>query len=651
MYRGFIQSADGVIREVGRVGKKRIRFTASFGLSDAFIEKVKYDTENVVFSERSRIARLGIQMISEHPGFDKISGKHMILNCEAEQTIAGYPEMKEMEGFFTKGLPVGRLVYCDPNALLNSDSVLQAINEAKLKLPESLSISSSGSIVIGSHKMICILREPLTKKQLSRILFQKDGREILNRHQKRKKVDAVIIPPEAGVITTCSMYLHDHYVVLQSNSDLPDLLGSHFPATVLDPIKTRGIRIYLEIFNRSNQPIVNPRISARIYKTPEARKKWYVKDKAQEAISPSVSQLKQIRECFESLPLHQCHYAQRAIAVVQPGEKEFHILVNGPEIPCNMTEALCARERDNFSRTSKCPHIYATSQIRKIATGKRVNLILHYFPNLIEHHEIVDLATEGLLQNICFFHPSVEHGPFLSQEDHSRLLEYHCLGIETYWFSEIIPELLIHTYRDGKGYFVRPTLLHSFHKTMLFAFYGSNINLKQKGEDRLGELMDAMIQFWGKNIGIVTGGGSGVMEVANRLARNRGILSGANYLDITDQPITPDVDFCQIFQDSCRHSRQKWFEIASFPIFNIGGIGSMEELGITLCNMKLSILEPVPVVMFDTEGDGSYWSGIQKQLQDMVSFGKAPGWILDNLVITNDPQEVTKAFREKLHLF
>ena len=80
---------------------------------------------------------------------------------------------------------------------------------------------------------------------------------------------------------------------------------------------------------------------------------------------------------------------------------------------------------------------------------------------------------------------------------------------------------------------------------------------------------------------IVTGGGSGVMEQANTLARERGILSGANFLEITDQSITTDVDFCQVFQATCRHSRQKWFEIASFPIFNIGGLGSLEELGIT----------------------------------------------------------------------
>jgi predicted Rossmann-fold nucleotide-binding protein len=149
----------------------------------------------------------------------------------------------------------------------------------------------------------------------------------------------------------------------------------------------------------------------------------------------------------------------------------------------------------------------------------------------------------------------------------------------------------------------------------------------------------------------VTGGGSGVMEQANTLARRRGILSGANFLEITDQSMTTDVDFCQVFQSTCRHSRQKWFEIASFPIFNIGGLGSLEELGITLCNMKLAISEPVPVILFDTEGEGGFWDGLDHQISEMVRRGKAPAWAADNLVITDDPAVVVRTYRERLQLF
>ena len=95
----------------------------------------------------------------------------------------------------------------------------------------------------------------------------------------------------------------------------------------------------------------------------------------------------------------------------------------------------------------------------------------------------------------------------------------------------------------------------------------------------------------------------------------------------------------------------KWFEIASFPIFNVGGLGSLEELGITLCNMKLSIIEPVPVILFDTENGGSFWNGAREQVVEMVRQGRAPAWAADSIVITGDPQAVIRIYRERLQLF
>jgi hypothetical protein len=312
---------------------------------------------------------------------------------------------------------------------------------------------------------------------------------------------------------------------------------------------------------------------------------------------------------------------------------------------------MCALARRDFSPQSQCSHLYATARIQDAVQDSPAVLALKYFPNIIEHRDIINLACEGKLKALYFYEPSCEHGPFLSQQDHHRLEEYHAFGLEVYWVSGLNGNLMKHTMRDGMGYFVSPGRMADFHKSMLFAFYGSNQKLSSEGEARLGTLMDSLIDFWGKRIGIVTGGGSGVMEQANTLARERGILSGANFLDITDQSMTTDVDFCQVFQATCRHSRQKWFEIASFPIFNVGGLGSLEELGITLCNMKLSILDPVPVILFDTEGGGHFWAGIENQIDEMVKRGRAPAWIKDNIFITDDPKTVTQVYRQRLQLF
>jgi predicted Rossmann-fold nucleotide-binding protein len=650
MFRGLVQSEDGLITKVIDADDLSISFEAAFGLSPELIEQLKKQPEHIVFSERSRIARLGIQIKCETPTIDDLAEDKITLSMVASAVISGYPGLNEIKDFFSLGLPVGRLVFCDPDALLSSDEVLEAIERAELKLPESTTISSDGSIVIAPHKVICQFRESLDKKTLGRILLREDGRELLNRYQVRRAVPSVIIAAGEGVVTTCSMYLNDHFVVLQSGF----ATGRNLPATVLDPIKTRGIRIYLEIVNQSDHPIVNPLISARIYSAAKFRNGVQKKNLARKNSHFNYRQMRNFEKRLTPTDKSTCHFIDKPVAVIQDetdGLNKAGIFLNGPGQNCKVTKATCAVARRDFSPDSECAHQYATSKIQDVLQKYPAVLAAKYFPNIIEHRDIINLTCEGKLKALYFYEPSCEHGPFLSQQDHHRLEEYHAFGLEIYWVSGLNGRLMKHTMRDGMGYFVAPERLADFHKSMLFAFYGSNQKLSSGGEERLGTLMDALIDFWGQRIGIVTGGGSGVMEQANILARERGILSGANFLDITDQSMTTDVDFCQVFQATCRHSRQKWFEIASFPIFNVGGLGSLEELGITLCNMKLSILDPVPVILFDTEGGGNFWSGIDDQINEMVKRGRAPDWIKDNIVITDDPKTVTDVYRQRLQLF
>ncbi len=649
-FRGLLQSEDGVITRVLKASRRKIVFETSFGLRRPIAELLRDQPGYILFSERSRIARLGVQIESMPISEARLCNGQAILTLEASSVIPGYPGLDEWRGFFNPGLPVGRLVYCDPEALLTSEEVLDAVEHSVIKLPASTAISSDGSIVIAPHKIACRLKEPLTKDLLGRILLREDGRELLNRYQVRDPVSAVMIAPGEGLVTTCSMYLNEHFVVLQSGFSL----GRNLAATVLDPIKTRGIRIYLEIINQSEHPIVNPLITAKVYRAAAPGRLLNGHRAVKGPRVFSYAKLGGLSRRFQRLKRSHCHFIDRPIAVVsnRPEElKQASIFLNGPESACTTARSMCALARRDFASQSACLHRYATGRLSGILTDRPAVVIAKYFPNLIEHRDLVNLTCDGKIEALYFMEPSCEHGPFLSQMDHNRLQEYHAFGLEVYWVSGLTRRLMVHTMRDGMGYFVVPERLADFHKSMLFALYGSNQTLSARGEAQLGELMDALIAFWGRNIGIVTGGGSGVMEQANRLARQRGILSGANFLEITDQSMTTDVDFCQMFQSTCRHSRQKWFEIASFPIFNVGGLGSLEELGITLCNMKLSIIEPVPVILFDTENSGAFWHGIQQQVAEMVRQSRAPAWAADSIVITADPQTVIRTYRERLQLF
>ena len=434
LFRGLLQSDDGVITKVLKANTQTITFETAFKLSDRLVERLKHQPEHFIFSERSRIARLGIQIKCEPPHSNHLEGNNAYLILVASPVIPGYPGLDELIDFFTFGLPVGRLVFCDPEALLTSDQVLEAIERAELKLPASTTISSDGSILIAPHKVVCRLKEALSKDTFGRILIRKDGREILNRYQVQKKVTSLMIPPGEGVVTTCSMYLNEHYVVLQSGFEL----GRHLPATILDPIKTRGLHIYLEIVNGSKYPIVNPLISAKIYHAPKSITAENQINFTKGAALFSYNEMQGLKKRLETIEPSTCQFLDKPVAIIQNDSKainEAQIFLNGPNKPCKVTKAVCAAARRDFSSTSLCAHIYATSRFKKVLGKEPAILFLKYFPNIIEHRDIINLACQGRIDSLYFFEPSCENGPFLSQFDHNRLQEYHAYGLNVYWAS------------------------------------------------------------------------------------------------------------------------------------------------------------------------------------------------------------------------
>lgn len=163
-FRGLLQSEDGVITRVLKAGRRRIVFETAFGLRRPIAELLRDQPGYILFSERSRIARLGVQIESMPISEARLSNGQAVLTLEASSVIPGYPGLDELRDFFNPGLPVGRLVYCDPEALLTSEEVLNAVERSVIKLPASTSISSDGSIVIAPHKIACRLKRAVDQR-------------------------------------------------------------------------------------------------------------------------------------------------------------------------------------------------------------------------------------------------------------------------------------------------------------------------------------------------------------------------------------------------------------------------------------------------------------------------------------------------------
>ena len=96
--------------------------------------------------------------------------------------------------------------------------------------------------------------------------------------------------------------------------------------------------------------------------------------------------------------------------------------------------------------------------------------------------------------------------------------------------------------------------------------------------------------------------------------------------------------------------RQRWFEVARFHLFCVGGVGTLEEVGLTLTDIKLGLLNREPVVFFGRETTDLYWSDLMAQLRKMVDTGRAPRWIADNILVTDDPEEAIGFYRRVLQI-
>ena len=139
---------------------------------------------------------------------------------------------------------------------------------------------------------------------------------------------------------------------------------------------------------------------------------------------------------------------------------------------------------------------------------------------------------------------------------------------------------------------------------------------------------------------IVTGGGPGVMEAANRGAQDAGALSvGLNIELPFEQAINPYCDigleFHYFFVRKLMFVRYSTAFVA-FP----GGFGTMDELWEALTLSQTGKIRHFPVVLFGTE----WWSGLVGWVRErMLDEGKVSPGDVDLFVVTDDPSEVVAA--------
>jgi len=140
-----------------------------------------------------------------------------------------------------------------------------------------------------------------------------------------------------------------------------------------------------------------------------------------------------------------------------------------------------------------------------------------------------------------------------------------------------------------------------------------------------------------KGFAIITGGGGGIMEAANKgAAEKKGKSAGLNIVLPMEQTPNPysnvKVEFNYFFV-----RKVMFIRYAMAYIIMPGGFGTLDELFEAVTLIQTKRVKPFPVILFGSD----YWSGLVEWVKARLLEG---GFIsprdMDILKITDDPEEV-----------
>jgi len=161
----------------------------------------------------------------------------------------------------------------------------------------------------------------------------------------------------------------------------------------------------------------------------------------------------------------------------------------------------------------------------------------------------------------------------------------------------------------------------------------------EEGHPAYAAARDVGRRFAEQGFVVVTGGGPGVMEAANRGAREGGGLSvGFNIVLPHEQHSNPYVDVGLTFKHF--YVRKTMFVKAAegFVIFP-GGFGTLDELFEALTLIQTGKILNFPVVLFDTD----YWGELLAWIEsELLADGMVSPEDLELLHVTDDPEETVR---------
>ena len=148
-------------------------------------------------------------------------------------------------------------------------------------------------------------------------------------------------------------------------------------------------------------------------------------------------------------------------------------------------------------------------------------------------------------------------------------------------------------------------------------------------------------------LAVITGGGGGIMEAANKGATEKGGKSvGLNITLPFEQAPNPysniKVEFHYFFV-----RKVMFVKYAMAYVIMPGGFGTLDELFEAVTLIQTKRVKPLPVILFGSE----YWGGLVAWIKARLLESKliSPG-DLDILTVTDDPEDILKIVKDVAEL-
>lgn len=670
-----LATEDGAITNLTRLNEKTAQAVVFIqNISPKFVG-FEINPKLVLFNIKSTLAQLGLDGVEIDHELDR---KNRCAQVQVELKAIG-PIAVELLKLLQVGSIIGKLFAADDRRLVRDPNYIARMFGRSDRWGRPL-LSLGG--LHGSNDLILDKVEGRTVAYLTlqngRVLYDqsiqgflptlvqalvkdKKMRDLLRLHQEWKPLMTHNVT-EDEILLVRTLPLHIRTVFARVVNSLLAPGYHHTTASVLQPDTFASGDIY-ELFGESKREISD--IPLEFYTLEPYREYVFFSDRDQLQIS-----LEEPQTLFKAFATAPLPIENRAAVFIVKGEQ---LLKLKPEDwitretrfhefpgPFHGTRQALMVER-YIEQQPSYPFLKAIDD--EVITSQGV-LLTRYFPSPLMKRMLLSDQVQRGLKGIYFQYPSLSHQSFFSAEDRALLHDLEKFAIPVYWVDESSNQILQYLQKPDRdsGLFVPLGSIETFLKSTVFGIYGSNL-VAGNFEEELRLLMLGVLEMKAEMshpllnqetpLALLTGGGPGVMEIGNRVAKELNILSCANIVDfrqgedsvVNEQKQNPYIEAKMTYRLDKLVERQAEFNL-DFPIFLIGGIGTDFEFTLEEVRRKVGVSEPTPIMLF---GEADYWHDkITSRFQCNLKNGTIAGseWISNCFYCIQKAEQGLEIYRQ-----